>query len=515
MKKISLIFLYLGIIFAQNIESVLILNKGRIKPLETYYNESIAILYGKSKTKLGDVKRSATETVRYIFENSEDLYKINIFKIGNTGVKESLGLPVDRSFFNYEEITDIEKLNGLISEAIRKAQNEIKMSELEDGYLHINQQLNLFTEIFNLYEYKVIPLKNSDWKTIYEGMQGDISLNYQQGFIKLLLDVKVYQEKILNQEILAKKDYELLYNKVQPFLYSWILLFLSTLFVIIFFQTEKKIFLSLSKPVFIASYLLIITGFILRVFISGRAPVTNMYESVIWVGFAAATLALFNLFSRKTQELKLLPYSMASAMVFIMASDILPNVFDASISPLQPVLRSTFWLTTHVLTITFSYGAFAVSFFISIWGMLRFIIGNDSFQKHLEKANYSALKVGTIFLTLGTLLGAIWADYAWGRFWGWDPKETWAAITLIIYVILLHGRFAGWVKKELNYVYSALGFVSVLTAWYGVNYILGVGLHSYGFSKAGNSWFYYFSGIVGIISILTYLKYKKLQIKMG
>jgi ABC-type transport system involved in cytochrome c biogenesis permease subunit len=96
------------------------------------------------------------------------------------------------------------------------------------------------------------------------------------------------------------------------------------------------------------------------------------------------------------------------------------------------------------------------------------------------------MQVGVLLIAAGTILGGVWADYSWGRFWGWDPKEVWALITLLVYLIPLHGRFAGWVNTFWLVFASVFCFLSVVMAWYGVNFVLGVGLHSYGFVEGGS-----------------------------
>ena len=106
--------------------------------------------------------------------------------------------------------------------------------------------------------------------------------------------------------------------------------------------------------------------------------------------------------------------------------------------------------------------------------------------KPLSNFIYRAMQVGVLLIAAGTILGGVWADYSWGRFWGWDPKEVWALITLLVYLVPLHGRFAGWVNTFGLVVASVVCFLSVVMAWYGVNFVLGVGLHSYGFTEGGS-----------------------------
>ena len=113
--------------------------------------------------------------------------------------------------------------------------------------------------------------------------------------------------------------------------------------------------------------------------------------------------------------------------------------------------------------------------------------------KPLSNFIYRTMQVGVLLIAAGTILGGVWADYSWGRFWGWDPKEVWALITLLVYLIPLHGRFAGWVNTFGLVVASVVCFLSVVMAWYGVNFVLGVGLHSYGFVEGGSQ------GIMSVI----------------
>ena len=113
--------------------------------------------------------------------------------------------------------------------------------------------------------------------------------------------------------------------------------------------------------------------------------------------------------------------------------------------------------------------------------------------KPLANFIYRTMQVGVLLIAAGTILGGVWADYSWGRFWGWDPKEVWALITLLVYLIPLHGRFAGWVNTFGLVMASVVCFLSVVMAWYGVNFVLGVGLHSYGFVEGGSQ------GVVGAV----------------
>ena len=345
-----------------------------------------------------------------------------------------------------------------------------------------------------------------------------------------------------------------------------------------------------------------IYGFYLRVRITSWAPVTNMYETVIWVALVSAVLSLIlEMIYRKVY------IALAGSAVALLGTITAANVplLDPSIKSLQPVLRSNLWLTIHVLTEVSSYAAFALAWMlgliattyyltatyrrsprfrelarplylglamlglggagvaagyglfgpewslgavasssssqtstggdalfylcsivallgeaITLTGLLamgaealnRMTFRPEDFQeteaerhskvtldargrsmqatvaivKPLSNFVYRAMQVGVLLIAAGTILGGVWADYSWGRFWGWDPKEVWALITLLVYLIPLHGRFAGWVST-FGLVAASVGcFLSVIMAWYGVNFVLGVGLHSYGFVEGGS-----------------------------
>ena len=234
----------------------------------------------------------------------------------------------------------------------------------------------------------------------------------------------------------------------------------------------------------VAGFLSQAYGMTLRVLISGRPPVTNMYESVVWVAFGAVLFAL--VFEAIYQVRIFAACASALAVVCLILADNVP-ILDGSISPLVPVLRDNMWLTVHVLTITLGYAAFTLAMGIGHLnlGLYFFRPGEASLFKTLSLFLYRALQVGTLFLAVGTLLGGVWASYSWGRFWGWDPKETWALIATLGYLAILHGRMTGWIKDFGMAVGSLLGYLLVLMAWYGVNFVLGTGLHSYGFGSGG------------------------------
>ncbi|HLD45211.1 MAG TPA: cytochrome c biogenesis protein CcsA, partial [bacterium] len=224
---------------------------------------------------------------------------------------------------------------------------------------------------------------------------------------------------------------------------------------------------------------------VFRVLIAGRAPVTNMYETVLWVGLGA--LVFGGLLGWWRRERLFLLFGVLINLVSLFMMMFADRMLDPTLKPLAPVLRDNFWLATHVTTITISYAAFGLSWLIANYYMIKGIASKIGYEegKHLNEMTYDCLRIGVVLLSAGILLGAVWADYSWGRFWGWDPKETWSLVALMAYLAVLHGRYAGWIGDESFLPYVALAFLTIVIAWFGVNYVLASGLHSYGFSRGG------------------------------
>ena len=295
---------------------------------------------------------------------------------------------------------------------------------------------------------------------------------------------------ILYKKHLSKVKMESHYNSLNPFHWSWILYLLALIFLSLHAGLKnvfkQKIFFygflsSTALAFFLHGY-----GMLLRSLIMERPPVTNMYETVLWVPWAAVLIAF--ILWRLHKNLLVFVCSCVIAWFCLLLADSAPSLLGGRLTPLEAVLRSNFWLMTHVLIITMSYSAFFLAFVMGDFLLFLFIKGEQKHKntiKNCLKSIDRCLQTGVVLLALGTVLGGIWADYSWGRFWGWDPKETWALISLLAYVALLHARLTGWIKEFGMAVACVLMFFLIVMAWYGVNYVLGQGLHSYGFGAGG------------------------------
>jgi cytochrome c-type biogenesis protein CcsB len=279
---------------------------------------------------------------------------------------------------------------------------------------------------------------------------------------------------------------EVAYNTWAPFRIAWILMLMGFVGMLLHLGSRWRLFYFGALTTYMGALAALITGFAMRIAIAGRPPVTNMYESVIYVGCGVAIFGL--VLELLYRQKYILTAAAGVATVALILADNCSTVLDPALAPLQPVLRSNFWLVTHVMTITLSYAAFALAMGIATI-TLGYYFARSTNQKAiaaLGRFTYKAIQIGVLLLATGTILGGVWADYSWGRFWGWDPKEVWALVALLGYLAVLHARFAGWVGHRGLAALSVICFALVIMAWYGVNFVLGAGLHSYGFGAGGS-----------------------------
>jgi len=214
----------------------------------------------------------------------------------------------------------------------------------------------------------------------------------------------------------------------------------------------------------------------------GHAPLANLYESLIF--FALVISVIYLVIERKYKNSAVGAWAMTTAFLVMAYASLSPDINDR-IQPLIPALKSN-WLIAHVVTCFIGYASFAIAFGTSLMYLLNHKKTRskssfaDRFFDHgsLDNLNYRLIIFGFMFLTIGIITGAVWANSAWGRYWGWDPKETWSLITWFIYATLLHAKMMrGWAGKRVALL-SIIGFAAVLFTYFGVNYLPG--LHSYG-----------------------------------
>lgn len=493
---------------------------GRIKPLDSFARETMQLLYGKKSFRGKD----ATEFLIACLAAPDTCRKEKLFQIRNFEVKKSLQINENENYFSSEELLGNPHLGTLFSEL--RTKRESSSSKLEPFFESIHQlenQLSLYHGVITGVALKIVPPEKGDAWIDYIHFTEPLRENFHQilkSFATSLnkkdsleLDRAIHQfmelAKAQNPTLYpleSKMKWEVHYNQFQPFLIAWIC-YLMAILLLVF---SKKIYQILSWVFIISGIFFHSYGFGLRVFLTERAPVSNMYETVVWVAWGALFFSIILFIWLKNRVV--LFSGLAISVFCLILADLAPTILDPTLQPLMPVLRSNFWLTVHVLVITISYAAFFLALGMSDWGLFYFIKGESRYKNQIQEVSnilYRSLQIGVVLLAAGIILGGIWADYSWGRFWGWDPKETWALIALLGYLALLHGRLAGWLRNYGMMVGSILAFSLVIMAWYGVNYVLGAGLHSYGFGAGGLGYVLIFVAIqVGYI-IFSYIVRKK------
>ena len=237
--------------------------------------------------------------------------------------------------------------------------------------------------------------------------------------------------------------------------------------------SSKRRFATAATGVLSAGVLAQTVYLILRWIQAGRAPFSNMFESLVLFAWAVVVVYLALRMRREIPALGL-----ATALLAVLTLAYASTYQDSTIKPLMPALRSN-WLTFHVFTCFLGYGAFAIAFAASVAYLVAVARrGRPETVDALDATTAKTISFGFLFLTVGIMSGAVWANSAWGTYWSWDPKETWSLITWLIYAVFLHCRFMrGWKGKRAAWI-SVIGFASVIFTYFGVNYLLS-GLHSY------------------------------------
>ena len=361
---------------------------------------------------------------------------------------------------------------------------------------------------------------NNVLQLYFQTLRGSkISGDYSQSE-ELLESIKGFQNKY-GKDVMpsdSKISSEIIYNKVDIFnkLYRWYLMFGLSLLLILILQIFNdnrfyNILIKFIKYIIFVLFALNTLGLAARWYIAGHAPWSDAYESILFVAWA--TVAFGIIFGRKSYFTLASATFVSSIMLYVASL----NWLDPSIANLQPVLDS-YWLMIHVAVIVGSYGPFAIGMILGIVVLLLTIIANKKnkkvFSRKLEELTIVielSLTIGLVMLTIGNFLGGMWANESWGRYWGWDPKETWALISIIIYTAVLHLRIVPKLNnKWLFNLMSIISFAAIMMTYFGVNFYL-VGLHSYasGDKVVSPDFVYYSIIFVTLLGLISYFANKK------
>lgn len=486
---------------------------GRRKPIDTFARETLIRVTGRSTyTDKAGRKWTPNDFILSALLETHDWRNEPMLLVSLGQVIEKLGLDKTQRRFTFSQLIALPELNRLANEAHALRKAEKPLDRLQQEVMSVSERLALFANVINGNAFLIVPAPQSEtdpWvlppeysryysdeqfapiqiqlQTVASGYTNGDSFNFSRASNQLRDSLRNLSPRIYPQDRQLRLEY--FYNHFDGFYRAiWFYGLAFLVLLVAHLRGTGTALRSIGVAIAILGLAFHATGIVLRCLIAGRPPVTNMYESIIWVSFAVSFFGMI-FFARYRTPVYLLA-ALPVTLIALLLVHQMPIAMPSSIDPLVPVLRDNFWLTIHVLTITLSYAAFALA--MGFGHILLFRYARDPQGARADAPMhfwlYRVLQLGVLLLAAGTILGGVWANYSWGRFWGWDPKETWALIALLCYIVTLHGRLAGWWTQFGLVVASVVCFLAVLMAWYGVNFVLGKGLHSYGFGIGGETY---------------------------
>jgi ABC-type transport system involved in cytochrome c biogenesis permease subunit len=472
-----------------NLEVLPMKDRGRLKPLDTLARENNIFLTGKKA--LYGLSPVSFYMALHVFK---DASLVKVINVRNTELREFLHLDKKKTLFSLEEVEKTDIMNIANSAMELEKKNKNLLTPIQNAQIEVVNQVWLLKSIISgdmlfaglVYEegdnqsFTQKAMQNL-LVSISSGQKSDVIKKWSQELISASMTAKVDKQFNNKRERMAL---EATYNKLKPFFWAGLIYFI--LSFINFLPFSKNILNdSMLSFVLIFPLLMLVIGFGIRVYITEFPPVTNMYGTMVWVSFGISFFSyIFYLIYKDRNILAIM--SLGAGLLLLLTENI-PLIISPSMDPIVAVLRSSYWLTIHVLTITISYAAFSMAMLLGNIVLIKSIFKTQDSETITRFSHYAyrSIQLGVFLLTTGIILGGVWADYSWGRFWGWDPKETWALIADLGFIAILHGRFAGWISPLRLLVLSPFTYILVIMAWFGVNFILAAGLHSYGFSTGG------------------------------
>jgi len=516
---------------------------GRMKPVNTFSSELLRKV-SKSDTykdmNSDQVFLSMTEFPRLWFE-----VPLIYIKNGNDSIRKIIGLAATEKYAPFIKFFD-EKGNYKLTPYLDEAYKASLPDQFQKDFIETDRKVNLLNSALSGSILRIFPIpndRNNKWISYLElnhsGIKG-IDSTFTKNILPLymtaldsaqlkgnyvnanffLKSIENYQKKF-GSAVRPSEDKissEITYNKYDVFKKLYYLYMLAgvlmLLFTIINIFFEKKIIryvINAFHVLITLLFLLHTAGLIARWYISGHAPWSDAYESMIYVAWATMFFTLaFDIKSKLTVA----SGTFVASMILMIAHW---NWMDPSIANLQPVLNS-YWLMIHVAVIVASYGPFTLGMVLGVVSLFLMIFTNEKNKAKMDLniqeityINEMALTIGLVMLTIGNFLGGQWANESWGRYWGWDPKETWALISIMIYAFVIHARFVPSLRgKWVFNLMSVVAFYSIMMTYFGVNFYL-TGMHSYasGDKVVTPSFVYYSVACVALLGIISYRSYRK------
>jgi cytochrome c-type biogenesis protein CcsB len=512
--------------------------KGRTKPLFTLSNDILRKVTRENEFE-GLTSMQVFLGLYFDFNNWKD---VPLIRIANSDIQRKLG--ISGKFASFTDLVNLTgngtyKISGEVNEAYSKAPSE--RSQTDKELMKIDERVNIVYMIYKGDFMRLFPLKDGthNWGSPLEAVQkasGKEDSVYLSSIVPVLSEalqtnnlatvrqvsesITDYQKRFSQYSLPSesKNNAELLYYKLGIFerlfpFYATVglVMLIGLITMVIRGKKGTSLLVKTLGWLLFAGFLFHTLGLGLRWYVADHAPMSNGYESMTFISWAII-LAGF-IFSRKS-AFALSAAAVLAGMTLMVAH---MSFMDPEITNLVPVLKS-YWLTLHVSVIVSSDGFLGVGAILSLINLILLSLSNDKNRERISDTideltviNFKILTIGLYLLTIGTFLGAVWANESWGRYWGWDPKETWSLITIIIYSIVIHSRRIPGMKDIFTFnLISLFAFSSVLMTYFGVNYYLS-GMHSYasGDSVPVPSFVYITVILLAALSFLAYTKYRK------
>lgn len=591
--------------YIPEIEQLIILDAGRLKPFDTYARNKLLQFSGRTKIKYYDKKLSASKWLSLSIFEPEKVENIKVFLINNPQIAQSLNIKEEeKRRYSFSSLRDkVDLLNDFASKAFEKedknkdlidkefirtftnfhnysqlinsfslfqTKNSLKFFSKGEIAEHLNISKNptiyelsskapkleklinskdkklrdssvklgfaLFSWIESYKDYlknfsneETLSFIYSDpntynpWSLFFKlqnksfdpelinnaaKLQLAYDSNDNEKFKDLVNDFNIRHEKKVNISL------ELLFNKLNPLaktMFFYIFAFIIAMIYLIKSNKSKLLALS-SKGFLLVGFLFHLFAVVSRILILERAPVSNLYETFVFVALVVVLLGITMQSMDKKYLYGTLSSSISGFILLLIASKFAME--GDTMKVLIAVLNSNFWLSTHVIAEMMGYAGVSLAGLLGHFYLIK-AFNNHEYKtneelKFLNKTILGMLGFGLLFSFLGTMLGGIWADQSWGRFWGWDPKENGALLIILWTAITLHARIAGYIKEFATAIFAILGTVVVMVSWFGVN-LLGVGLHSYGFTDGLARNLFMYIGFEFVFILVLIQLFKKFQ----
>jgi cytochrome c-type biogenesis protein CcsB len=510
-------------------------------PLDTYAKHLAVQLTGRSKWSAdkgpeGFSGRHRIELLCDLMFTGEAMWHKPLITIENVPMRRSLGLDEGRRFFSAAEIADNQGVQKLLQEfaAAREKDRDVQPTPDQKRALDLRGAVErIGMLIMRREQLAIVPPpagapKNSQFRFVgmMDGERGTepvraalIALGeaYRTGgpIAARVHDLRsaIDEAGVLEPRHASHVKMELFLNNHKPWQMA-ATAYIAGLIMLGFSRIGMRRLLTAAALVLVvwgvAEH---ITGLVLRGIILEHVPITNTYEALLWMGLVAVFAGAISQFFNRSG------WYLACGLVVgggsVLFANLVPLAQQMNMPP--AVLRSNYWLTIHVVTTIASYGLLAVAAVLGHAYLIKEVLLARRERTRTPGTNalvvqtYRAMQMGVLLLTAGTILGGVWAADSWGRFWGWDPKETWALISIVVYFAMLHARYVGWLRDVGMAAAAIIGFLAIVWTFYGVNYVMATGLHSYGFGSGGERWVAMWGGIEVVFLIICKVRYDQLK----